>query len=69
MWTWTDTATRIMDPGGQDIDFNNIYATRLAEKEDTEPKENELNTQKIGGLKATGVQLFHMPCLKKCNLT
>lgn len=52
-----------MDPGGQDTDFNNIYAAKLTEKEDTEPKENELNTQ-IGALKATGVQLFHMPCLK-----
>lgn len=38
MWTCTNTVTRIMNAGGQDTDFHNIYASKLTEKEDTEPK-------------------------------
>lgn len=49
-----------MDAGREDRDFCGIYAVKLTEKDDTDPKANEFNT--------TAVQLFHMPCLKECNL-
>lgn len=44
MSTWTVAAAWIMDAGEEDMDFYDIYAAKLTEKEDTDPKENELNT-------------------------
>lgn len=39
------------------MDFCDIYAVKLTEKDDTDPNENK--HMQIGGLKATVVQLFH----------
>lgn len=48
-----------MDAGREDVDFEK-------KNKNTDTKENDLNIR-IGGPKATVVQLFHMPCLKEFN--